>query len=114
MPPQQNTRRFVARDRAPAFFSSLKTREYREHRPQPIRSIAWNNVGNRIACTSDRIVRIWNPEKAEIRYSTELKGHTGAIEKIQWDPTRADRVASASLDGTVRFWDYRSEFMQIL
>ena len=53
---------------------------------------------------------MWNPEKPEIRYSTELKGHTGTVERIQWDPTHSDRLASASTDGTVRFWDYRSEW----
>lgn len=112
MPPAAPPRKLIPRDRAPSFFASLKSREYREHRnaKDSIRSIAWNNHGNRIACgLIDRLVRVWNPEKPEIRYSTELKGHSGAVEKIQWDPTHSDRLASASTDGTVRFWDYRSE-----
>ena len=112
MPPAAPPRKLIPRDRAPSFFASLKSREYREHRnaKDSIRSIAWNNHGNRIACgLMDRLVRVWNPEKPEIRYSTELKGHSGAVEKIQWDPTHSDRLASASTDGTVRFWDYRSE-----
>ena len=112
MPPAAPPRKLISRDRAPSFFSSLKTKEYREHRnaKDSIRSIAWNNHGNRIACgLIDRLVRVWNPEKPEIRYTTELKGHSGAVEKIQWDPTHSDRLASASTDGTVRFWDYRSE-----
>lgn len=112
MPPPLPPRKLITRDRAPAFFSGLKTRDYREHRnaSQSIRSIAWNNHGNRIACgLTDRLVRVWNPEKAEIKYSTELRGHGGAVERVHWDPTHSDRLASASADGTVRFWDYRSE-----
>lgn len=70
----------------------------------------WNNQGNRIACAlTDKIVRVWNPEKPEIRYSTELRGHTAAVEKISWDPTHPDRLASAGGDGYIRFWDVRSE-----
>ncbi|RPB28440.1 WD40 repeat-like protein [Terfezia boudieri ATCC MYA-4762] len=111
MAPPAPPRKLVPKDRAPSYFASLKAREYREHRnaSSTIRSIAWNNLGNRIGCgLTDRLVRVWNPEKPEIRYSTELKGHTGTVERIQWDPTHSDRLASASTDGTVRFWDYRS------
>ncbi|KAL7276357.1 hypothetical protein RUND412_000660 [Rhizina undulata] len=94
------------------FFSNLKTRDYREHRPaaQAIRSIAWNMLGNRIACgMTDKLVRVWNPEKPEIKNSTELKGHSMAVEKVAWDPTHADRLASCGIDGNVKFWDYRSK-----
>lgn len=99
---------------APQFFAGLKTREYREHRSSnhshtSIRSIAWNILGNRIACgLTDKLVRVWNPEKPEIRNSTELKGHSLGVDRVAWDPTHADKLVSCGGDGIVRFWDYRS------
>lgn len=100
---------------APQFFAGLKTREYREHRSSnhshtSIRSIAWNILGNRIACgLTDKLVRVWNPEKPEIRNSTELKGHSMGVDRVAWDPTHADKLVSCGGDGIVRFWDYRSK-----
>lgn len=105
-------RRLITKERAPSFFAGLKTRDYREprHASTAIRAIAWNNIGNRIACAlQDRVVRVWNPDKPETRHSTELKGHTGVVEKVCWDPTHPDRLASGGHDGLVKFWDVRSE-----
>lgn len=55
------------------------------------------------------MVRVWNPEKPEIRNSTELKGHTMGVDRVAWDPTHADKLVSCGGDGMVRFWDYRSK-----
>lgn len=54
-------------------------------------------------------MRIWNPDRNNFRYSTELRGHTGAIEKVLFNPVRDAELASCSADGTVRFWDVRSK-----
>ncbi|KAL6717876.1 hypothetical protein ACLMJK_003961 [Lecanora helva] len=56
-----------------------------------------------------RTLRIWNPEKPQVKNSTELKGHAGAIERVAWNPTKEAELASVSSDGTCRFWDVRSK-----
>lgn len=52
-------------------------------------------------------MRVWNPEKSEIRYSTELKGHAASVSSVVWDPRHSDILSSCSADYSVRFWDYR-------
>lgn len=54
-------------------------------------------------------MRVWNPDKPEVKNSTELKGHTMGVDRVAWDPVHPDRLASCSGDGTLRFWDHRSE-----
>jgi WD40 repeat protein len=44
-----------------------------------------------------------------VRHSTELRGHTGAVERVAWHPRRDAELASCSADGTVRLWDVRSK-----
>ncbi|KAI5800083.1 WD domain-containing protein [Geopyxis carbonaria] len=98
---------------APYLFATLKARTYNDHSRNAafsIRDLAWNAPGNRIACAlSDKLVRVWNPDKPDLRNSTELKGHTAPVAAVVWDPTHSDRLASCSADHTVRFWDYRSK-----
>jgi THO complex subunit 3 len=75
-----------------------------------IRSIAWNPTGHLIATGSaDKILRIWNPDKPQVKNSTELRGHTGAIERVAWNPMKEAELASVSGDGTCKFWDVRSK-----
>lgn len=75
-----------------------------------IRTLAWNPTGQLIATGSaDRTLRIWNPERPAIKYSTELRGHSAGIEKVLFNPVRDAELASCSTDGTVRFWDVRSK-----
>ena len=54
-------------------------------------------------------MRIWNPERPSVKHSTELRGHTGAIQYVAWNPVKEAELASCSADGTVRFWDVRSK-----
>jgi WD40 repeat protein len=73
-----------------------------------VRTVGWNITGTRLASGStDKTIRVWNPEKPEVRYSIQLKGHSQTIDQLCWDPTNPDHLASASPDKTVRFWDYR-------
>ena len=44
-----------------------------------------------------------------MKNSTELRGHTGGIERVGWNPTKEAELASVSSDGTCRFWDVRSK-----
>lgn len=43
-----------------------------------------------------------------MKNSTELRGHTGAIERVAWNPTKEAELASVSSDGTCRFWDVKT------
>lgn len=81
------------------------------HTPPPrIRTIAWSPNGSFIATGSaDRTLRIWNPEKPQVKNSTDLKGHEGGIERVAWNPTKDAELASVSSDGTCRFWDVRNK-----
>lgn len=44
-----------------------------------------------------------------MKNSTELRGHTGSIERVAWNPTKEAELASVSSDGTCRFWDARGK-----
>ena len=95
-------------------FSKQKTQTYsdnsRSSLSHNIRTIAWNPLGSLIATgAGDRTLRIWNPEKANVKNSTELRGHQGSIEQVAWNPVKEAELASCGADGTVRFWDVRSK-----
>lgn len=111
-----------ARSLAPAFFpptfSKLKTYTYTDNlrpaAPVPsshfIRTLSWNATGTFIATGAlDRTLRIWNPEKSNVKNSTELKGLGGAVERVQFHPFNENELASCTSDGLVRFWDVRSK-----
>jgi WD40 repeat protein len=75
-----------------------------------LRTLAWSPLGNYVATGSgDRRLRVWNPERAQVRHSTELRGHLGAVERVAWHPAREAELASCSADGGVRVWDVRSK-----
>ncbi|KAI9782068.1 MAG: hypothetical protein M1816_002009 [Peltula sp. TS41687] len=113
-PSPSQTRQSIPRDRFGSTFSAYKLQTY--HDPSSrgpsshsIRTLAWSATGQHIATGSaDRALRIWDPTKPTPKSSTSLTGHTGAIERVAWNPTRDNELASASSDGTVRFWDVRT------
>ncbi|CCE34408.1 related to AAC-rich mRNA clone AAC3 protein [Claviceps purpurea 20.1] len=75
-----------------------------------LRAIAWNPPGSLIATgSSDRTLRVWNPEKPHVKFSTELKGHAASIEKVAFNPVRDAELCSVSADGVVKFWDVRTK-----
>lgn len=97
----------------------------------PIKEIAWNALGTRVACTHvDRSISIWpalDPFEnknsrisgsAANAYATYLSSivsqspivilrgaHDRSIEAISWDPVHANRLASCSADRTFKIWD---------
>lgn len=95
-----------------------------------LRSIAWSPLGNLIATADARILRVWNPEKTAVKFSTELKlapgqggsapvtasrhsagssaGHLAGTERVAWNPAREAELASVGNDGMLRFWDVRA------
>ena len=81
-------------------------------RPSPItvpsiRHFSWSPTGAAIAQTSGAHIRVWNPEKANVKLSQELRGHTGYVEKVEWNPVKEAELASTGTDGTVKLWDVR-------
>jgi WD40 repeat protein len=57
---------------------------------------------------SELILPLGNVDKPNVRQSTELKGHTAAIEKVAFNPVKELELCSVSSDGTVKFWDVRT------
>ncbi|OQE43242.1 hypothetical protein PENCOP_c003G04506 [Penicillium coprophilum] len=108
-------RELLHKDHFSFVFDNVKTQNYLDPVSKgpgshTIRTLAWNPTGQLIATGSaDRTLRIWNPERPHVRYSTELRGHTAGIEKALFNPVRDAELASCSADGTVRFWDVRSK-----
>ncbi|KAF2003331.1 WD40 repeat-like protein [Amniculicola lignicola CBS 123094] len=75
-----------------------------------IRSLSWNAFGTLIATGShDRTLRVWNPERAQVKQSTELRGTSGAVERVAFHPLNETELASCGSDGMVRFWDVRTK-----
>ena len=89
-----------------------------------IRTLSWNSTGGFIATgSSDRTLRIWNPERPNVKNSTELRtplqplpkqrpGESSpsvALERVAFHPINENELASCSTDGMVRFWDIRSK-----
>lgn len=104
----------------PPVFARQKTSVYQDNvRPGStvpsahfIRSISWNASGTFIATgAADRTLRIWNPDKPNVKNSTELRtpGATAQLERIAFHPVNEHELASCSSDGMVRFWDIRSK-----
>ncbi len=102
-------------------FSKLKTSVYLDSvRPGAvssahyIRTISWNPSGTFIATgAADRTLRIWNPEKTNVKNSTELRtpgaSAPTALERVAFHPINENELASCGTDGIVRFWDIRSK-----
>ncbi|KFY55668.1 hypothetical protein V497_06837 [Pseudogymnoascus sp. VKM F-4516 (FW-969)] len=105
----------LSKERFPAVFSNLKTQTY--HDPSArgvgshaIRCLDWNPLGTLIASGSaDRTLRVWNPDRPVVRYSTELKGHDSSIEKVAFNPVKDAELASLSADGVLKLWDVRTK-----
>lgn len=58
---------------------------------------------------TDRTLRVWNPDRPNIRYSTELKGHEAPIEKVAFNPVKDTELCSLSNDGVLKVWDVRAK-----
>ncbi|KAK4106006.1 WD40 repeat-like protein [Parathielavia hyrcaniae] len=116
-PPARPRHSRIPKERFPLVFGSLKSQPYNESTSgrgllshPSLRSIAWNPLGTLIATgSSDKTLRVWNPEKPNVRFSTELKGHVAGIEKIAFNPVKDGELCSVSNDGVVKFWDVRTK-----
>ncbi|KAI9684763.1 MAG: hypothetical protein M1829_000138 [Trizodia sp. TS-e1964] len=108
-------RKSVPKDKFSSIYSTLKTQTYfdpasRSAGSHQIRSLSWSPLGNLIATGSvDKTVRVWNPEKPEVKNSTELRGHNSSIEKVAFNPEVESQLCTVGSDGVVKFWDVRSK-----
>src|SRR5579862_4473297 len=66
-----------------------------------IYSVAWSPDGNRLAFSEGSYIRICDAKTFETQ--RVLVGHSNRVTSIDWN-RRTNRLASASFDGTVRFW----------
>lgn len=74
------------------------------------RSVAWDVTGTRVASGStDSTIRVWNERHGfDVDNSYELKGHTGAVEKLCWSPlldSATQLISVSSDDKSVKLWD---------
>ncbi|KAL2137089.1 hypothetical protein VTI74DRAFT_9695 [Chaetomium olivicolor] len=107
----------IPKERFSAYFTPLKSQPYNESTSRggagshhSLRCIAWNPLGSLVATgASDKTLRVWNPEKPNIRFSTELKGHAAGVEKIAFNPVKDAELCSVSSDGVVKLWDVRTK-----
>ncbi|CAL3964452.1 unnamed protein product, partial [Diplocarpon coronariae] len=51
----------------------------------------------------------WNPERQNVKNSTELKGHAATIEKVGFSPVKDAELCSVSGDGVAKFWDVKTK-----
>ncbi|KAF2667419.1 WD40 repeat-like protein [Microthyrium microscopicum] len=103
-------------DRFKKDFARLRTTNYSDIIPgarapaSTLRALAWAPLGNLVATgAANNKLRVWNPERAQVKYSTDLRGHDKSVERVVFNPLREAELASCSLDGTVRIWDVRSK-----
>ncbi|CAL3963878.1 unnamed protein product [Diplocarpon coronariae] len=104
----------IPKEKFSAYFGALRTIAY--HDPSSrgtgahgIRSMSWNPTGTLIATGAERILRVWNPERQNVKNSTELKGHAATIEKVGFSPVKDAELCSVSGDGVAKFWDVKTK-----
>ncbi|KAI8848699.1 WD40-repeat-containing domain protein [Chytridium lagenaria] len=77
-------------------------RELKGHKDK-VHSVGWSCDGNRLASGSvDKTARVYNLDRLGTKEVIELKGHQGDVDQLEWDPTDAERLATASVDKNSR------------
>lgn len=74
-------------------------------------NVAWSPDGRWLAIASGPIVRLYDFQQGSPEFNVVLAGHQDTVTAIRFD-LKGERLATASLDGTVRLWhaDGREQF----
>ncbi|RAL65230.1 hypothetical protein DID88_001336 [Monilinia fructigena] len=102
-------RQSLSKEKFAGYFGSLKTQTYndpgtRGSGSHSLRTIAWNPMGGLIATAADKTLRVWNAQRPSVNYSTQLTGHTAAIEKVAFNPVKDAELASVSGEAFTLVW----------
>ena len=68
--------------------------------------VKWNRQNPHILASShDKFLRIWDDRKGAVPLRS-IKGHATKIYGVDWNRTIPTKIATCSLDMTIKFWDY--------
>jgi WD40 repeat protein len=105
-------RRFVGLQEASAYFAGLRIKEVSTRdRITRVNKAGWNVNGSRFGTAHWNMVRIWNAEKVEAKFSYVLGGRSpfyGEIFDIQWSPSDSETIAVLGPDRRIRWFDIRN------
>ncbi|KIJ34805.1 hypothetical protein M422DRAFT_233207 [Sphaerobolus stellatus SS14] len=97
-PPQPSAQAALT---VPASVTEILTLDWNKYKPF---TIATAGVDKTIKVWDCRMVRLGGTPEVGGMCEKEFRGHEYAVRKIQWNPHRADLLASASYDMTSRVW----------
>lgn len=85
----------------------VRTELWRAHN-NAIFDICWIRDDTRILTASgDQTIRLWDVQAKECL--GVMKGHTGSVKSLCSHPLQSDLFVSGSRDGSIAFWDMRSD-----
>ncbi|KAL8716180.1 MAG: hypothetical protein Q9220_000085 [cf. Caloplaca sp. 1 TL-2023] len=69
--------------------------------------VKWNRQDSHILASShDKFLRIWDDRKGAYPLRS-IEAHATKIYGVDWNRTQTNKLATCSLDKTIKFWDYQ-------